>query len=278
MKHYPLRELQCQLSRALTHPESVHLWLNSEDGKVWASAIQTAPPLPREDRLEIYRYAYFARIHEYFEEDFARLFRVMGREPFREMVEEYLGVYPSRYTSMSDIGRDLPRFIDDKRPAREWLSGIAQLDWLANEIFWADNLPPFDRATLAGIAPEEWPMASLRFDASVRLFESSWPLDQAWEIKDESVALPSFENWEKGSYLFLMYRNEWTNYLARLSPEKYWTMRYLKEAVALGAVGDRVHEHLALNAETSTIAEEIGSWLSQWLEDGLIRDIKVGQN
>lgn len=276
---FPLRELQLRMARAFTHPEGVKKWLASEAGE-WAAAIETRPPLSVPARLEIYSDAYFFRICEYFDDEFGRLCRVVGKEVLHQIVRDYLDSYPSTYTSMSDIGGSLPAFLKERegKYGPSWLSEMANMDWLANKAFWAENQPEFDRGVLSGLGEEDWPKVRLGIDSSVQLFESRYPVEQAWLIKDPHEPLPDFSQWTESRYYHLIYRKEWVNYHQDLPAEKYWSLKALQRGECLWSVGDSVHQRLGLPADSKLVSESIAEWFSEWIGEGIIRSLSLSDS
>jgi hypothetical protein len=94
---------------------------------------ELAPPLRAsgEDGFHAYAYAVWARMEESLAEDFPQLKERLGEEAFEELLERYLTAHPSRSPSLSDLGRELPRFL---RAESAELAELARLEWLRLEV------------------------------------------------------------------------------------------------------------------------------------------------
>lgn len=112
--------------------------------------IRGSSRFPAGDRLEVYRYAYRARMLESLTEDFPSLCELMGAGAFEALCHEYLTQIPSRSPDLGDAGRLLPAFLRENPPwnTRQDHIEAAELDWLECEAFVAPDpeeahlLPP----------------------------------------------------------------------------------------------------------------------------------------
>lgn len=118
-------EIQIQLQDAIQKKDSV---------TDLPDLICNKHPISRFQRLKIYQDGYFMRLRDAFKEDFKRVFAHMGPKQFGAVVEEFLKVTSSRYTSIDEFSKDFFLFLDSKP---EEISTLASHDWLELLASWA---------------------------------------------------------------------------------------------------------------------------------------------
>lgn len=146
-----LSEIQARFAKILNAPD-----LDIESGaEIFASSKNEAASL--ETRLDIYHYAYFARIEESLAADFPKLKAELGDEEFSELVREYLSKYPSQYPGLAQVGKDLPTFLAETHPYSEhgeW-SELAKKEWAQCLCQWSENSRPADFSKLLELSENE---------------------------------------------------------------------------------------------------------------------------
>lgn len=138
------------------------------------SAQEFLVPLPR---LDVYAEGYFGRLVETSQSDFVTTVALLGEERYRDLLSEFLCVYPSRSYSITDLGGGLARFVAESRwKETEGLLDCVRLDWAVIESFFADDAAPSDLgAFFAGLAPEDHGRVTLSLHPTVRLLETAGP-------------------------------------------------------------------------------------------------------
>src|SRR4051794_17690248 len=76
-----------------------------------ADHIASLPPLSKKRRIDIYAFAYFERLMDALSDDFEATYKRVGDRAFRKLLSEYLKKHPSRSTSVSYVGAQLPAFL-----------------------------------------------------------------------------------------------------------------------------------------------------------------------
>ena len=69
------------------------------------------------ERLEIYGYAYYARLLECLKEEFPAVLHAVGEEAFDSFALGYLQKYPSRSYTLFELGAKFPQYLHETRPA-----------------------------------------------------------------------------------------------------------------------------------------------------------------
>lgn len=94
--------------------------------------------MPVAKRLEIYRYAYSARLIEALKEDFPRLLKSVGESKFDKWASEFVRTNPSKHFSLNYYGKKFPKFVEKKSKKA---SKLARLDWEECEVFLLPEKP-----------------------------------------------------------------------------------------------------------------------------------------
>ena len=175
---------------------------------------------PAERLFQVYRNNFWIAT----EEALAGIYRVVkqlvGDAFFSVLVDHFLRSYPPRHGNMLQLGRDLPVFLCDFKPAEglPYLSDVARLEWAYHEVFHAQESTAFDTRSLASIASDEIPRLRFRLAPSSRLIHSPYPVFEIWRVNqpgydgDQSVGIDS------GGDSILLARPELQVELQKLAP------------------------------------------------------------
>jgi len=144
----------------------------------------TAPePCAREvlkplKRLDVYAEGYFGRLVDTSKSDFILTVNLLGEEKYRDLISEFLCVYPSRSYSVTNLGGGFARFVAETH----WneipgLLDAVRVDWAVIESFFADDWNPTNFGEFfAELAPEDQGRVMLSLHPSVRLLETAGPV------------------------------------------------------------------------------------------------------
>lgn len=102
--------------------------------------------------FEVYSNAYRARMTQALADDFPRVVEKAGRKEFDLLVGRYLSANPSRYWTISEVGKGLLEFLEGE------LADLAREDWLENLAFLSPEPSEEIRVTAedlrSGLTPE----------------------------------------------------------------------------------------------------------------------------
>lgn len=148
-----------------------------------AALLTGTPALDAKARVEIYADMFIWRQVDALRDDFPKLALLLGDGPFYAMAEEYLRAHPSRNASLSELGRELPRFLRgwSAEGARADLADLAALEWARAKVFEEANVasaPPKQLRTFAGDA---LPGLRLRFVPALRVLALDHDVSRLWE-------------------------------------------------------------------------------------------------
>jgi len=141
------------------------------------------------ERLRVYAGAYPARIEEVLKEIFPTVAHVVGDSAFHGLVRRYVRTVPLHSYNLNDAGAELPQFLrSDRLCARlPFLADLGKLEWLVTRAFHAHEEPTLDPTPLSGWSADQWENAVLRFQPSVAVLPSEWPIREIWECRDTPI-------------------------------------------------------------------------------------------
>lgn len=264
-------ELQRWMRWVITDPRGVAPAL--EDGAPSAvrdclTSIAETGELARVARLDVYAEAYYARLLDSLGQDFSALQRLLGEGSFQKLVAAFLKRFPSRTTNIGEVGMRLPQFLSshylgDEYPAAQ---DLADLERRVIEAFYAVDTPAMSAEEWGRIAEDAWGTARLGLDASVRLMESTWSLETAWESRDEpEFRSPVSVEGSKGLLIFRL-PDGWVK-VQRLAPLPFQILLGAERGLEL----NQIFEGIGEEAEGAPFSE----WFAEWVQSGVIRAVTV---
>jgi hypothetical protein len=166
-----LRELQARFGRML---------LGDADGPVDVVAGDGLAP---EARLRIYRHHVVTTLTAALKATFPVVCRLVDERFFAYAADRYVAQTPPAAPCLFEYGASFPEFLAGFAPCRslEYLPDVARLEWAMNAAFHADDAAPIDPAELGAVSAAEAGRLVLRFDPSMALLASPWPLDRLWK-------------------------------------------------------------------------------------------------
>jgi hypothetical protein len=190
-----LRRLQRLTGRVILRPlgadfQSQKTWTDGRDmNAVVGGFIKPNDRLSSFERIEIYNRQYWYRLIDSLYDDFPGLRAVLGDERFSLLTRAYLGKYPSRSFSLRNLGRSLPRFLEEEprwgRPVQRMAQDMARFEWAKVVAFDGPALPPITAEDLAGRDPGRLRLALQPY---VTLLDLAYPLDKfSTAIKKQAI-------------------------------------------------------------------------------------------
>lgn len=269
-----LQTLQRWLSLLTQHPEDATAGARSKAARALiptASAlggkvIQPSATMAPMERVDVYNGGYLARLKGALESDYPGVLYALGDHGFFHLAHDYVRAHPSDDPNLVVFGRHLADFFarrKDYKP-RAFLRDLARLEWAMVEAFHSERTEPLAGEDLSGIHGEDWPRVVLSVSPSLRLLETTYPvngfLQAVFDEKEPEVPA------RQRSWL-AVYRKDF----------RVWRLRLEKEAFAvLSALarGETFGTALAFAAER---AEHVGSWFQTWAADGLFTGYRIDE-
>ncbi len=176
MRAPTLHELQKCFGEAVTNPDFCLDKLN------W---IKATPNFSLSDRMEVYRYAYRARMLESLTEDFLQVQLHLGKDRFSNLAHLFISDVPSTYASLAEVSREFPKFLRERLPAgKEYVFDLARLEWaciVAETLVFDSSL---DLESLSRISEDERNKVRLALHPGASLIESGWSISSLLKTGD----------------------------------------------------------------------------------------------
>jgi hypothetical protein len=265
----PLDVVQRWFLDAVTHPRGIEAGLRTAGRRHGVSDIATAgPTLDAVGRMEIYHYAYHARLHECLADDFPAVAWTLGEHGFARLCDRVIVRHPSRSPNLNIYGRALVDTLPTggRVPHRAFLADLARLEWALTEAVHAATPESLDPAALAATAPERW--ADARFTASpgLRVLGFDFPVNaylQAFR-EDQGPRVP-----RRRTTATAVYRRGFVVWRMDLTP----TMKDLLDRLLAGVPLGEALAPLDGNAEADRVME----WFTAWVSGGFFAAVDFGE-
>lgn len=230
-----------------------------------------APP-PRGDvpeRLHVYAGGYPARLQEALAENFPAIAHLVGAGAFSELARRFAAQIPLVSYNLNDAGAPFPDFLRaDPLTARlPFLPDVARLEREVTRAFHAPEDPASDPAELAGWGLEEWAVAVVRFQPSVAVVASEWPIREIWECRETPIEEIDIDLRNRPDRV-LVRREGFTVVCESLDEAQGDTLAALLEGHTLGEVTAALREH-------ADLADSISAWFARWVTVGMVTGCSI---
>lgn len=295
----PLDVLQAWMQAVITHPESVAEGAAGDDARrqidVGAAGVEAvvcrSRQLTGDERLAIYRNAYFARLIECLRGIFPLVAKTVGSEAFDELAVDYLARYPSQSYTLDRLADNFGQYLEQTRPDRDaegrptedwpdFLIELARLEWAIDDVFdgpGSEGQPPLDANQLQERLQAlggQWSAVSLTVDPSLRLLSFRFPVNDyytelRWSDDEDPPPLPG----PAPSWLALTRRDFVVRRHALTRPQYE-----LLAALVAGQTISAAIESAVANGHVSveSLAAELREWFCDWTAAGFFGEVARG--
>jgi hypothetical protein len=236
------------------------------------------------ERLEIYSYAYYARLLECLREEFPVLKHALGAEVFDAFAVGYLQQYPSRSYTLFQLGVNFPRFLAETRPEGgdserlpadwpEFLIDLATLELTFNEVFDGTGMEGedlLDASQLQAVPPERLLEARLVSVPCLRLLAMRYPVHRYFTAvrRHEDPLLPEpAETW------LAVTRRRYVVRHYELSRPAYQVLHALLAGESLGQAIRRAVE--AAGTDFEHLPDNLRTWFHDWAAEGFFGAVEL---
>jgi hypothetical protein len=286
-----LGQIQRWMQAVLMHPVGVAAGVASAEarrhldvGPDGAEKVVTrSQALTAVERLEIYAYAYYARLLECLREEFPVLMHALTQEIFDAFAVGYLQAYPSRSYTLLRLGANFPRFLAETRPEEgggeglspdwpDFLIDLATLELTFNEVFDGPGVEGerlLDADQLRAIPAEGLAKARLVGVSCLRLLPLRYPVHRYFTAvrRSQDPVPPAAAE----TYLAVTRRR----YVVRhyeLSPPAYQLLRALLAGQSVGEAIERAAE--AAGHDLDGFGGKLRTWFHDWAAEGFFRAVE----
>ncbi|MBL4783669.1 MAG: putative DNA-binding domain-containing protein [Porticoccaceae bacterium] len=230
--------------------------------------IQSTPTYSATKRLNIYAYAYKARLKEALETDYEKLHSYLGDEQFNQLLELYIKKYPSKQTSLRYFGASMTHLLNDEEHYNKLpiLAEIARIEYAFADSFDAKDASISTLEELTALPPDAWQTLSFSFQASLQLLPLKYNSFAVWRALSDEQTPPETKQ-SKENNLWLIWRDNQliSRYRALAKPEAA-AISLAVDGLSFPAVCEELLNYFD---EDETPVKAIG-FLQTWIQEGLI--------
>ncbi|MBK5291788.1 MAG: putative DNA-binding domain-containing protein [Acidobacteriia bacterium] len=220
------------------------------------------------ERLDIYRDMYEARLLEALSVDYPGLADLLGEELFAELLRLYIRAHPSRSYTLNDLGDNLPEFLRlvEGLPRAQFAYDLARLELAYSKIFDAAETPPLSHEAITAVPAGAWEKARLVPVAAFQLIAMRYPAQLYLEALREEKLPPPIRR--KDTWLAI-YRRDYAVMALSLTRPAFDVL----SALAAGnSLGDAI---LAGKMNTPTRHRLLTTMFQSWTSEGLFQAIRT---
>ena len=233
-----------------------------------ADVVLPSHSLTPAERVGVYQGMYLMRMEEALATDYPVIRHFLGDEGFEELVQDYVGRYPSRSYTLNRLGDQLPRFLAD-RP--DWshggfLTDLARLELAMTEVFDEREIAVLTGEDLEAVPPDAWEAGRLKPIAALRLLELEHqviPHLTAYHRERRCPKPAKRPSW------VAVYRRDYSVLRLELSRSEHDLLRMLVTGAPLGeALADAV-----AGKPNARQQAKVFRWFRSWIREGLFSEI-----
>lgn len=233
-----------------------------------AQHIQSTPTYSADERLNIYAYAYKARLKEAIATDYEKLHTYLGDEQFDQLLERYIAKHPSKSTSLRYLSASMVTLLRAEEPYKQLpvLAELATIEAAFADSFDAKDAHISTLDELAHIPPEAWETLHFSFQASAQLLPLHYNAFAIWKALADEQTPPNTEH-AKNTNVWLMWRdNQLISRYRHLSEPEADSLALAIAGQSFPAICEQLLQHFD---EENTPVKAIG-FLQSWIQEGLI--------
>jgi hypothetical protein len=223
-------------------------------------------------RMAVYYDGYRLRLIEALETDFVALKAYLGEDKFDDLARAYIDAHTSDHFSLRHFGRHLPRFLSAREPWRDepLLADLATFEWAMTHAFDAADAPLAAVADMAAVAPGHWPGLTFALHPSVQRVDLRWNAPALWNAarQNEPLPEPAAQPYPVG---WVLWRQDLQVYFRSLSVDQAVMLDALRDGRTFAEICEGLTEWI----DARNVALHAAGLLRQWLEDGLISEIRA---
>ncbi|MDB4945629.1 MAG: hypothetical protein JWP97_5163 [Labilithrix sp.] len=278
MSTHPLRDVQLWMVSAITGPAPDAATRDIE------RFVKAGPRMSAEDRFDVYRLGYHARLVECLVDDYPVLSAMLGEALFGALCRAYVDRHPSTSPNLNAFGQNLPSFCREAElrgehagsfaELRAFAADLATLEWALVEVLHAECPPPVELSALATLPPESWSTARFVASDALRLHRFAYPVNEVFianRMRDEVPAVPA-----PRPTAVAVYRKDSTLWRMDLSPEMLLVLEPLVAGQSLGEALGALEETVTDPAALEQIGTHLMVWFREWVAAGFFTNIAVG--
>jgi hypothetical protein len=224
------------------------------------------------ERIGIYHNMYLWRMCEALQIDYPGLYNYLGDDDFRELVQEYIKVYPSQSHSLNFLGQHLPEFIKtlNTTPQNLFIYELACAELAICNVFDAQNSDSLSIDIISSMTMDRWESARLKPIEALRVLAFNYPINNYLQsVYKQTERSIKFKRIRRKKSWLIIYRHNYSLRRMDLSQPAYKLLQLLINGIPLGRAISRVVK----NRQEENILEHISQWLKEWFIEGFFQEI-----
>lgn len=231
------------------------------------SRISEQPPVATRTRLGIYQNAYRMRLRETIDNDHPILGAYLGDDLYDILVEQYIGLFPSKVKSLRYFCDGIPQLLSEQAPfkAHPILTSLAAFERILLSAFDAKDAQVIGINQLASVPVQQWPDIKLSFHPSVRIFDEHINAVETWQALKSEIAPPA-PTARKYSAFWLIWRNqERLTEFKHIDASELILLRHFLDGGNFATGCERLSEYFPVDEVPKHTVTLLQSWLSKGL-------------
>lgn len=194
-----------------------------------------------------------------------------GDEEFDRLARAYVDAQPSAFRSLRWFGNHLSDFLRTTKPYSDYpvFAEMAGFEWAMSDAFDAADSVIAAIGDMATLPPDAWPGLTFTRHASVQRLDLRWNVPTVWNAVNAGEQLPALEESDY-PVAWLIWRHNLLTYFRSLSVEEAWAVDAMQRGETFATLCAGLTEWI----DAQHVAGHAAGLLKQWLEDGLIREIR----
>lgn len=213
-------------------------------------------------RLAIYANAYQMRLREALRETYALTHAWLGDHDFEAACARHIASGPSRTRNLRDYGNGFDEAIAAVRRDAPEACDLARLEYALRLAFDGPDSEPFDAARLAALTEREWETAGVRLHPTFALVTVGHNAAALWQALKAEVPPPDPEPLPHPTPI-RVWRRDVRPHFRTIDQDEARALTMLADGKPFAEVAMRFGP------------EQSGQWLSAWIGDGLIADLRL---
>lgn len=229
--------------------------------------IPDSPKESKETLLNVYQHAYSARLTEFLQSDYEKLYEYLGHDSFAAVAEKYAYEVPSNNPNGRWFGTKFPEYLAKTPPCDEQPQAVelAELERALNDMFDAAEEPILKIEQLANVAAEDWGGLVFQLQPATCLLKFKTNAVEIWSAlhKGETPPQPN----ESGEPIYVLcYRQDRMSKFRILQEEE----AILWNEAGKGTTFAGLCEIGATYGGEEEAPVRVATYLNGWIQTGLL--------
>lgn len=233
-----LHEIQESFKDTIADPAA----LNGHNS-AFRGALSSGTGICLENRMKVYRNNVIRGLSDAVMAAYPVTEKLTGKDFMEAATRAYVIRNFPEQGNLNLYGATFPDFLAQYEPAQNipYLPDVARMEWAWEESYYAPDDTPLAPEALQNLETDRLPLIKLSFRASVRFVESSYPLDEIYDICNAAGNGPSEDMVgisQRGAKM-LVFRDNYTVEARRLDEAEYSFMTALYDGAPIIGAAER---------------------------------------